>query len=183
VTQRLRAARAEDTRAVAKELARRAAASLLDGRLTSLVIGLSGELGAGKTTFVRGFVEGLDPARAAEVVSPTYAIVQPYATRPPVRHLDLYRLRSLAELEAIGYRELYFAPGVALVEWIEAVPAAIPRDWVEIRLAVDREDVREIRAEAHGEGLAHVAADLLAASMWEPSPSPRDRGDKPTSLE
>ena len=140
-----------------KQLAARIAIQLADlaaARPEGVLIGLTGDLGAGKTTFVQGFVEALPGGRGLYVTSPTFAIVQQYGTDPPVRHLDLYRISTLEELEAIGYRDLYFGPGFTLVEWIERVPEALPAEWVEIRLAVDPSDVREIAVHTHGGAFA-----------------------------
>ncbi len=151
----------EQTHAVAAWLARVARV-----QQSRMLIGLSGDLGAGKTTFVQGFVKALSPERDLYVTSPTFAIVQSYDCSPPVTHMDLYRLGSIEELEAIGYREQYFdaRPGVTLVEWIELVPEAIPDEWIDIRLVVDPTDVRdmrEIRVRAQG---ASTVAGLAAVS-------------------
>jgi tRNA threonylcarbamoyladenosine biosynthesis protein TsaE len=144
--------------AIAARLARGLAGAAAE---QGIVIGLSGALGAGKTTFVQGFVAALPHGGDQAVTSPTYAIAQQYGTEPPVRHLDLYRLSDMADLEAIGYRELYFPPGFALVEWIERVPEAIPDERVEIRLAVDPSDVREIEVRPHGARLAAAVAAIF----------------------
>jgi tRNA threonylcarbamoyladenosine biosynthesis protein TsaE len=130
----LHAADEAGTRAIAGHLARALAAAVARGAPPTVVLGLHGELGAGKTAFTRGFMAGLDPAREDDVASPTYAIVQLYAGDPPVRHLDLYRLASEADLEAIGWRDLYFSPGITVVEWIDRVPAAIPPDTLHVHL-------------------------------------------------
>lgn len=94
------------------DVARRLAADLDRG---SVVI-LEGELGAGKTAFVRGLAEGLgvDPD---EVSSPTFTLVQEYAGRVPLFHVDLYRLRD-AEVEDLGLEELA-TQGVMAIEWGE----------------------------------------------------------------
>jgi tRNA threonylcarbamoyl adenosine modification protein YjeE len=111
---------------------------------TSVFIGLDGDLGAGKTAFVQGFVSALDRGSGIAVTSPTFSIVQAYETEPPVTHMDLYRLGSIDDLEAIGYRDAYFAPGVTLVEWSARVPEALPAERIQIGLAVMPSDVREI---------------------------------------
>jgi tRNA threonylcarbamoyladenosine biosynthesis protein TsaE len=149
----LKAGSAAETKRLAARLAIGLAPAAA-ARPEGILIGLTGDLGAGKTTFVQGFVEALPGGRGLYVTSPTFAIAQEYGTDPPVRHLDLYRISSLAELEAIGYRELCFRPGFALVEWVERVPDAFPAEWVEIRLAVDPSDVREILVRPHGDALA-----------------------------
>ena len=80
------------------------------------VVTLSGDLGAGKTTFVRHLLEAL--GHAGEVPSPSFAIVQPYeATEPPAWHVDLYRLEERSEIEELGLDSA--ADAVLLIEWPE----------------------------------------------------------------
>nr|WP_314444709.1 tRNA (adenosine(37)-N6)-threonylcarbamoyltransferase complex ATPase subunit type 1 TsaE [uncultured Sphingomonas sp.] len=90
------------------------------------VVALSGPLGAGKTTLVRGVLMAL--GHVGEVPSPTFAIVQPYdSTRLPVAHADLYRIEDPAELEEIGLED-QLLDGALLVEWPErAGEAAWPQ--------------------------------------------------------
>ena len=84
-----------------------------------LLIGLSGDLGAGKTQIVKGLARGLGIASC--VLSPTFALVHEYAGgRLPLLHLDLYRLETPAQVIGAGLEEyLYQSPGVTVVEWIE----------------------------------------------------------------
>lgn len=83
------------------------------------VIGLSGDLGAGKTAFVRGFARGL--ACSARVRSPTFALLNEYeGGRLRLFHLDLYRLNSAEEVRSAGLEDYVTQPdGVSVVEWIE----------------------------------------------------------------
>lgn len=91
----------------------------------SLLLGLSGELGTGKTTLARALLRALGVE--GTIRSPTFTLVEPYATRVGgVHHLDLYRLRpGGAELETLGYRELRAQPGLVIVEWPERGGAAL----------------------------------------------------------
>ena len=129
----------------------------------SLTIGLTGDLGAGKTTFAQGFVRGLPMAlgvSSVRVTSPTYSIVQSYPTDPPVRHIDLYRLDSADELDAIGYTELTETPGINLVEWIRQIPEMVPRVWVEIELLGADEDTRTLRVRSFGHEFSELIRSL-----------------------
>ena len=123
-----------DTRAIAAALA----PTLPPGA----VVLLSGDLGAGKTAFVRGLAEGLaiDPD---EVTSPTFTLVHEYrGGRLPLIHVDLYRL-DRAELDEIGLDQDLAATGVTAVEWAERLTRAIPNAVV-VRILDQGEDLRSI---------------------------------------
>jgi tRNA threonylcarbamoyladenosine biosynthesis protein TsaE len=101
------------------------AAALAPGLLPGAVILLSGDLGAGKTAFVRGLAEGLgiDPG---DVTSPTFTLVHEYrGGRVPLIHVDLYRL-DRAELDEIGLDQDLAAKGVTAVEWSDRLARPIP---------------------------------------------------------
>ena len=97
-------------------------------------VALSGELGAGKTHFVRGVVGGWGGAEDA--TSPTFTLVHEYATpRGPVFHLDLYRAESAEEIWASAHDELESPDGLVVVEWADRFPALLPPDAVRVTIA------------------------------------------------
>ncbi|MGF1511355.1 MAG: tRNA (adenosine(37)-N6)-threonylcarbamoyltransferase complex ATPase subunit type 1 TsaE [Myxococcota bacterium] len=110
----------------------------------TVFIGLSGDLGVGKTTFVRGFVSGLSAEAGLDVTSPTFALVHRYECSPPVWHLDLYRLAP-DDLMELGPDELFYQPGFVLVEWAERAAAVCPRDRVELDLTVESDERRTLK--------------------------------------
>jgi tRNA threonylcarbamoyladenosine biosynthesis protein TsaE len=113
------------------------------------VVVLSGELGAGKTTFAKGLARGLGVTET--VTSPTFTIVQQYEGRVPVAHVDVYRLDRLQELHDLGFEEL-LESSVTLVEWGEAIAPVLPRDRLVVHLTPVDEDpnARTIEISAHG---------------------------------
>ena len=101
-----------------------------------LVIALSGDLGAGKTVFAKGFAEGL--GIASPITSPTFTLLQIYESgRLPLCHMDAYRLEEEEELEAVGGHEYFGAPWVSLVEWPENVAGLLPPETCWIRIERD----------------------------------------------
>jgi len=120
----LTSASPDETEAVAARLAR----ELVDGD----VVTVSGELGSGKTTFVRGACRELGVT--AHVTSPTFTVGHRYPGDPDVSHLDLFRFQGVSAAEW-GDLEPYFEDAICFVEWPEAAAGALPPVRVEVRLS------------------------------------------------
>lgn len=145
-------------------LGNQAATEALGARLAKLLtppllIGLSGDLGAGKTTLVRALVNALVPGTI--VKSPTYSLVESYALPGgrELHHLDLYRLRDPAELEQLGLDDLLGPNALLLVEWPErGEPLLPPRD---LDLVFSHAgDARDVALVAHSVPAAGILRDL-----------------------
>lgn len=120
------------------------------------IIFLRGDLGAGKTTLVRGLLRAL--GHAGRVPSPTYTLVEPYEVGPlSLKHLDLYRIADPGELEYLGVREL---AGTVLIEWPEKGGHFLPEPDLDCRLAPEG-DGRRLEAEGRSE------AGRTLAKAWE----------------
>ncbi len=117
-------------------------------RVGDLVV-LTGDLGAGKTTFAKGLARGLGVTQ--KVTSPTFTIVQEYDGRVPVAHVDVYRLDRIQELHDFGFEEL-LESRVTIVEWGEAIALVLPRERVDVRLTLhdDDDDQRVVDVVASG---------------------------------
>lgn len=88
-----------------------------------LVVLLRGDLGAGKTTLVKGIAEGFEAARAEDVTSPTFTLIHEYrGPRATLYHIDLYRIDTLRELETLGLEDLLAPNCILLVEWGDKFP-------------------------------------------------------------
>jgi tRNA threonylcarbamoyladenosine biosynthesis protein TsaE len=128
-----------ETEAVAAELAR----TLASGSS----IALHGNLGAGKTQFVRGLLVGLG-GNARTVSSPTYVLLNVYDTgRMPLFHLDAYRVGGPEDFEAIGFSELFEQGGMVVVEWADRVRELLPPGTIHVRIEPIAENARRITLE------------------------------------
>jgi tRNA threonylcarbamoyladenosine biosynthesis protein TsaE len=114
------------------------------------VIALSGELGSGKTTLVRGLAQGMGFS-GEEIASPSFTLVNEYAGPLPLFHIDLYRLKDARELREIGYEEYISEAGVAVIEWADRVLDAIPRESLWITLRYHSAEQRQIEMQPQGD--------------------------------
>ena len=85
------------------------------------VVLLEGELGAGKTVFVKGIATGLELKNVHQVCSPSFTLVNIYHAKYPIFHIDLYRVSGYSELEDAGIIEHIHSPGIKLIEWFEKI--------------------------------------------------------------
>ncbi len=132
-----------------------------------LVIFLSGDLGTGKTTFVRGLLGGC--GYTGKVKSPTFSLVEPYVvSRLNFYHFDLYRLKSPDEWDDAGFREMFDGRAVCVVEWPEKAIARLPHNdlWVRfaatageraVTIAAATEQGKRCREQLAGHLPAHIA--------------------------
>lgn len=95
------------------------------------VVALYGDLGSGKTVFVKGICEGLGVDE--QVTSPSFTLIQEYRGRVPVAHFDFYRLESVSAIEDLGVDD-YFDTGISLIEWAERGKEILPAEHFEVHL-------------------------------------------------
>jgi tRNA threonylcarbamoyladenosine biosynthesis protein TsaE len=154
MTMKFRTGSPEATRALAAALT----GSLRPGDVVVLV----GDLGAGKTTFAQGIARGLGVT--GPVTSPSFTLVQEYAGRLPVAHVDVYRLERIQELHDLGFEELVDGEAVVLVEWGDAVQQVLPPDHIVVRIEPGaNDDERAVTVEAIGPKWRGRGAELERA--------------------
>ncbi len=125
------------------------------------LIELHGDLGAGKTTFVRHLLHALGVQ--GRIKSPSYAVVEPHTAQTPtgelsIWHFDLYRFADPREFEEAGFRDLLASPGLKLVEWPEKARGVLPLPDLALHISAQGDESRHVRVEA----LTATGQELLA---------------------
>ena len=135
------------------------------GRLLSRgdVICLTGELGTGKTCFVKGLAAGLG-IKGSSITSPTFIIVNEYTGKIPLYHIDLYRIGIIEDLRDIGMEEILYGKGVTAIEWAERIKDTLPDERLEISLKWVDDKTRTIDIRAFG---SHHR-EILKKLVYEP---------------
>jgi len=124
------------------------------------MIGLSGELGSGKTSFVQGLARGLDVPENYYITSPTYSIIHEYPGRIPLFHIDLYRIREKDEIFETGLYEMLDRFGIFAIEWPDLLVNDLPADYAAIHFQIKNDDTRKINITAHGERAEDLIREL-----------------------
>ena len=114
------------------------------------VIALEGDLGAGKTVFVKGLAKGLGVHDHLYVNSPTFVIIKEYQGRLNLYHFDVYRLDEEHFSDTLDYRRYFYGDGVAVVEWADKIKNILPGEYLEIRIAHVGEMERRFEFIQHG---------------------------------
>lgn len=126
-----------------------------------LTIALIGPLGAGKTHLVKGIAAGNGQSQSNRVTSPTFTLIQEYAGRFALYHLDAYRLLGSRELLALGFEELIRPDSVVIVEWADKVQAALPDDALYVRITPGPATDRTLTFHAQGKLAGSFLQELI----------------------
>jgi len=135
-----------ETRVIARELAKKLSSKR--PKSTALVVGFTGELGTGKTTFIKSFIRSMGVRK--KITSPTFLIVRRFNIKhggfENIYHVDAYRIKGGRELSAVGADEIFNSPkNIVLVEWADRVKDVLPKStiWVKFKYGKERNE-REI---------------------------------------
>ena len=124
------------------------------------IIGLTGELGTGKTCFTHGLAEGLEVEKNTWLRSPTFTLINEYHGRLPIYHIDLYRVPSPQERAGLDLPDYLFSAGVAVVEWFQYLAAGEVDEFLEILLEHVSARERKLTFKAHGPRYEAILAQL-----------------------
>lgn len=109
------------------------------------VVCFFGDLAAGKTTFIKGVIAGIEQSQPAQhVTSPTFVYLNIYEGKKTVYHFDLYRLRDMDEFLSMGFDEMLFAGGICCIEWSERIVPLLPSHSIHVIISHVAENIRHI---------------------------------------
>lgn len=131
---------AEETIALGRKIAGELKAPLL--------VLLSGDLGAGKTTLAKGIASGLRAAKEEDVTSPTFTLVHKYEGESRVYHVDLYRIAGSHDFETLGLEDVFSEQAIVLVEWPERMPP-VRTGWPTVKIDLEHVDEGTRRIRMH----------------------------------
>lgn len=124
------------------------------------IITISGDLGSGKTSLIKGIAQGI---KSNDLVSsPSFSIINEYSSRCPIYHFDFYRLNKPEEIEELGYEEYFFNNGIVLIEWPEIIEKYLPAELMSIKIIIDHNNtnLRKIIFLPKGERYTQLMEDL-----------------------
>lgn len=138
----------------------------LGERLGTLVhpgdfIGMTGDLGSGKTHFVQGFARGLGVAPDTCISSPSYTLLNEYMGRIPLYHFDLYRLDGEVDMRDLGFEEYFYGKGVCVVEWADKLGSALPDEHLMVVLTQTGDTGRRIEFLTRGSRYEELVGSLF----------------------
>ena len=123
-------------------------------------VSLIGDLGAGKTCFVRGVARGAGVPPGIPITSPTFTLLNIHHGRLPLYHFDLYRLGGDADVEELGFGDFFAGDGLCLVEWAERLADELPVERLEIRFEHLDESERRLEFRAFGERYERLLQEI-----------------------
>jgi tRNA threonylcarbamoyladenosine biosynthesis protein TsaE len=126
------------------------------------IITLAGTLGAGKTALTQAIGRGLGLDPRIYITSPTFGLLHEYQGRIPFYHLDLYRLGSEEEIQALGFSEYIYGSGLTVIEWPERLGSLMPAERLHIELVISGETSRIAHLYAYGELWQKKVAEIVS---------------------
>ena len=113
------------------------------------IILLSGPLGAGKTVLAKGIAQGLGIDKN-KITSPTFVLLRVHQGKHTLNHFDLYRIKTYADILALGYEEYFYSDAVTLIEWPQRLKFLLPREFLKIKLLNKAKNQRSLKFIAQG---------------------------------
>jgi tRNA threonylcarbamoyladenosine biosynthesis protein TsaE len=131
------------------------------------VVALEGELGAGKTQFIKGLAEGAGVGKSTYVSSPSFTLINEYPGRVPFYHVDLFRLQQEKEAEELGLEDYFQGGGITAVEWADKIPSLLPKETLLIHIAYTGKYTRSLEITGKGKRFKELL-ELIKYELQNP---------------
>lgn len=126
------------------------------------ILGLTGDLGSGKTCFVRGLAEGLEVVDTSWVRSPSFTLINEYQGRVPLVHMDLFRVAPGPEMDDLLLEDYFYSNAVSVIEWFDRLAPRAPDARLDVRFRYIAEQERALTFVAHGLRYDQIVGELEA---------------------
>src|SRR4030043_1865092 len=129
------------------------------------VVALVGELGAGKTQFIKGLAAGVGIGNPTYISSPSFTLINEYPGRIPFYHIDLFRLEREKEAEELGIEDYFQGEGITAIEWADKIPALLPKAMLLIRIAYTGKNIRSIEIIGKGKRYLNLIDQIRSSEL------------------
>jgi len=113
------------------------------------IVAFSGDLGAGKTRFIKGMLNYFSNVEENEVISPTFTYMNIYPTEPTIYHFDLYRIPNEDVFISMGFEEYFEKDGICLIEWADNISRILPKNTIRVGITILDETKRKVEIYEH----------------------------------
>ena len=124
------------------------------------VVALVGELGAGKTQFIKGLAAGVGIGNPTYISSPSFTLINEYPGRVPFYHIDLFRLEREKEAQELGLEDYFQGEGIAAIEWADKIPSLLPKEMLLIHIAYTGKNTRSLEIIGKGNRFLKIVGEL-----------------------
>jgi tRNA threonylcarbamoyladenosine biosynthesis protein TsaE len=127
------------------------------------VVALVGELGAGKTQFIKGLAVGAGVGKPTYVSSPSFTLINEYPGKVPFYHIDLFRLESQKEAEGLGLEDYLHGGGITAIEWADKIPSLLPGEMLSIHIVYTGQNTRSIEMIGKGKRYEEFVNEVMSS--------------------
>jgi tRNA threonylcarbamoyladenosine biosynthesis protein TsaE len=131
------------------------------------VVALVGELGAGKTQFIKGLAEGAEVGKPTYISSPSFTLINEYPGRVPFYHVDLFRLEREKEADELGLEDYFQGDGITAIEWADKIPSLLPKEMLLIHIAYTGKNTRSLEITGKGKRFEDLVKELSEFEVWK----------------
>ena len=129
------------------------------------VVALVGELGAGKTQFIKGLAAGVGIGNPTYISSPSFTLINEYPGKIPFYHIDLFRLEREKEAEELGLEDYFQGGGITAIEWADKIPSLLPKEMLFIHIAYVGKNIRSIEINGKGKRFLNLVDQIQSSEF------------------